>query len=253
MPEGDTIHRAADRIHVALAGKEMALADAPNPRSPIHGKAKRLEGSVLERVEARGKHLIAHFSNDLAIHSHLGMNGRWFIAADGRKPYGKPWLVLASGRAIASQTGGKILRLVTESRLRNDPALAQLGPDPLAQGFDAGAATERLRRMGAGLEIGDALLDQRIIAGIGNVIRNEALFRAGISPWRKVEDLGADVLERIVRENERVMQASMAKGRRPRAIYRANDRGCPTCGGAVYMRGQGEANRTAYWCPECQA
>ncbi|CAN5182301.1 Fpg/Nei family DNA glycosylase [soil metagenome] len=253
MPEGDTIHRAARRIDVVLAGKEMALADAPSPRSPIHGKAKRLEGSTLERVEARGKHLIAHFSCDLAVHSHLGMNGRWFIAADGRMPYGKPWLVFASGRAIAAQSGGKLLRLVTESRLRNDPGLAQLGPDPLGQGFDIEAAGERLRRMGAGLEIGDALLDQRIIAGIGNAIRNEALFRVGISPWRQVEDLTSDQIERIVRENERVMQISMTEGKRPRAIYRANRRGCPTCGGPISAQGQGDANRTAYWCPACQA
>jgi endonuclease-8 len=218
VPEGDTIHRAARRIDVTLAGKEMALADAPSPRSPIHGKAKRLEGSTLERVEARGKHLIAHFSCDLAVHSHLGMNGRWFIAADGRMPYGKPWLVLASGRAIAAQSGGKLLR-----------------------------------RMGAGLEIGDALLDQRIIAGIGNAIRNEALFRVGISPWRRVEDLTSDQIERIVRENERVMQISMTEGKRPRAIYRANRRGCPTCAGPISAQGQGDANRTAYWCPACQA
>lgn len=253
MPEGDTIHRAARRLDTALRGKEMQLADAPNARSPIHGRAKRLEGATLERVEARGKHLIAHFSNDLAIHSHLGMNGRWWITADGSLPYGKPWLILSSGRGVASQTGGKILRLVTESRIRNDPGLAQLGPDPLAKDFDIEAAAERLRRRGAGIEIGEAILDQTIIAGIGNAIRNEALFRAGISPWRRTEELTPDQLERIVRENERVMQISMAKGRRPRAIYRANRRGCPACGGRISVRGQGDANRTAYWCEACQA
>jgi endonuclease-8 len=253
MPEGDTIHRAAKRMDAALRGREMALADAPNPRSPIHGRAKKLEGSVLERVEARGKHLLAHFSSGDVIHSHLGMNGRWFIAADGRMPYGKPWLVLSSGRGIASQNGGKLLRLISESRVRNDPGLAQLGPDPLGGSFDAAEAAERLRRMGSGREIGDALLDQRIIAGIGNAIRNEALFRAGVSPLHTVEELSPGQLERIVAENERVMQISMAKGRRPRSIYRANRRGCPACGGRVEVQGQGDANRMAYWCPACQA
>ena len=189
MPEGDTIHRAARRMDAALRGREMAMADAPNPRSPIHGRAKKLEGSVLERVEARGKHLLAHFSTGDVIHSHLGMNGRWFIAADGRMPYGKPWLVLSSGRGIASQTGGKLLRLISESRVRNDPGLAQLGPDPLGSSFDVAEAASRMRRLGAGREIGDALLDQTIIAGIGNAIRNEALFRAGVSPLHNVEDL----------------------------------------------------------------
>lgn len=253
MPEGDTIHRAARRMDAALRGRELLLADAPNPRSPIHGRAKKLEGSVLERVEARGKHLLAHFSTGDVIHSHLGMNGRWWITADGRLPYGKPWLVLSSGRGIASQTGGKLLRLISESRVRNDPGLAQLGPDPLSGSFDVTEAAQRLRQMAGGSEIGDALLDQRIIAGIGNAIRNEALFRAGISPLHLVKDLSDDQLERIVLENERVMQISMAKGRRPRSIYRANRRGCPACGGRVQVRGQGDANRMAYWCPACQA
>jgi endonuclease VIII len=253
MPEGDTIHRAAKRIDAALRGREMVLADAPNPRSPIHGRAKRLEGSVLERVEARGKHLIAHFSSGDVVHSHLGMNGRWWITADGSRPYGKPWLILSSGRGIASQTGGKLLRIVSESRIRNDPGLAQLGPDPLGGSFDTAVAAERLRRLGAGREIGDALLDQTIIAGIGNAIRNEALFRAGISPLRRVEELSRDELERVVLENERVMEISMAKGRRPRSIYRAARRGCPACGSKVLSGGQGDANRMAYWCPACQA
>jgi endonuclease VIII len=253
VPEGDTIHRAARRMDAALRGREMVVADAPSPRSPIHGRAKKLEGSMLELVEARGKHLLAHFSTGDVIHSHLGMNGRWFIAADGRMPYGKPWLVLSSGRGIASQTGGKLLRLISESRVRNDPGLAQLGPDPLGSSFDVLEAASRLRRLGAGREIGDALLDQTIIAGIGNAIRNEALFRAGVSPLHSVEDLSSDQLERIVRENERVMQISMAKGKRPHSVYRANRRGCPACGGRIEVRGQGDANRMAYWCPACQA
>lgn len=240
-------------MDAALRGRALILADAPNPRSPVYGRAAKLEGSVLERVEARGKHLIAHFSSGHVIHSHLGMNGRWWITADGQMPYGKPWLVLSSGRGIASQTGGKLLRLISESRARNDPGLAQLGPDPLGGAFDTAAAAARLKGLGAGREIGDALLDQRIIAGIGNAIRNEALFRAGISPLRLVEDLDAEQLERVVRENERVMQISMAKGRRPRSIYRANRRGCPACGGRVAVQGQGDANRMAYWCPACQA
>ncbi len=184
------------------------------------------------------------------LHTHLGMNGKIFVAADGRMPYGKPWWTLASGRAIASQTGAKLLRLTSEARARNDPALMQLGPDPLRPGFDPADATARLRDRGRRREIGDALLDQGIIAGIGNVIRAEALFRARVDPFRKVEELSDDELELVVDENERVMRESMAKGRRPRAIYRA--RQCPSCGGPVSSRGQGDDNRTAYWCPRCQ-
>ena len=252
MPEGDTIHRAARRMQAAIGGREMALADAPNPRSPVHRHAKELEGRTLELAEARGKHLLAHFTGDLVLHSHLGMNGRWWITADGRLPYGRPWLRLSSGRGIASQTGGKILRIVSESRLRNDPSLRRLGPDPLRPDFDPEAAARRLRSGASMREIGDALLDQELIAGIGNVIRNEALFRARVSPWRKVSELSDDELLAVVTENKNVMDISMAKGRRPKAIYKAHREGCPNCGGEVRSRGQGDDNRTAFWCPRCQ-
>lgn len=253
MPEGDTIHRAARRLHAALAGKALELADAPNPRSPLHNRAAELRGATVTEVESFGKHLVAHFSTGVALHSHLGMNGRWLITADGRLPYGRPWLRMAAGRAIASQTGGKVLRIVGESKLRNDPGLRRLGPDPLRPGFDRAEAADRLRRLGAGREVGDALLDQEIIAGIGNAIRVEALFAAGVSPWRKVGELDPEELELVVAESQRVMTTSIATGRRPRAIYRANRTGgCPRCGTRIESRGQGDDNRTAYWCPACQ-
>jgi endonuclease VIII len=253
VAEGDTIHRTARRLEAALAGREIALAEAPDPRSPIHHRAAELEGRTLERAEARGKHLLAHFSGGLVLHSHLGINGGWRIRADGRSPYGRPWVVLGSGRAVAAQYGGKLLRLVSESRARNDPVLRQLGPDPLSPGFDARAASRRLLEAGSGREVGDALLDQRVIAGIGNAIRVEACFQAGIDPWRKVDDLEAEEAERLVRANERVMRISLRRGRRPRTIYRAGPRGCPRCGGPISVGGQSDANRATYWCRRCQS
>jgi endonuclease VIII len=253
MPEGDTIHRAAQRMNAALRGKEIVLADAPSPRSPVFNRASELQGRTLTEAEAFGKHLVVHFSDDVAVHSHLGMNGRWFIAADGRLPHGRPWLRLAHGRAMASQSGGKLLRIVSESRLRNDPMLRGLGPDPLRPGFDEAGVADRLRRLGAGREIGDVLLDQQVIAGIGNAIRVEGLFQAGVSPWRMVEDLSEAELDLVVAENVAVMRTSMAKGRRAHSIYRANRKGCPRCGGRVRSRGQGDDNRIAYWCEGCQS
>ena len=106
--------------------------------------------------------------------------------------------------------------------------------------------------MGAGREVGDAVLDQRIIAGIGNAIRIEALFRARVSPWRAVDELELEEAEHVIRENERVMQVSLKRGRRPRSIYRGTREPCPRCGGRIRSRGQGDANRMAYWCPVCQ-
>jgi endonuclease-8 len=250
VPEGDTIHRAAARLNAALGGREIGLAEAPNARSPLHRRAAELQGRTLEEAEAIGKHLLVHFSGGFVLHTHLGMNGKVFVVADGRMPYGKPWWTLASGRSVAAQTGAKLLRLTSQTRARNDRALMQLGPDPLRPGFDAAAAAGRLRDRASAREIGDALLDQGIIAGIGNVIRAEGLFRARVEPFRKVGELSDDELELVVEENERVMLESMAKGRRPKAIYRA--RRCPDCGGPVSSRGQGDDNRTAYWCARCQ-
>jgi endonuclease-8 len=253
VAEGDTIHRAAGRLRVALGGRRIGLAETPDPRSPIHGRAGELVGRTLEDAEARGKHLLIHFSEGLAIHSHLGINGGWRVRADGRMPHGKPWLVLASGRAVAGQFGGKLLRLVSESRLRNDPGLGQLGPDPLREGFDPAEAARRLLAMGRGREVGDALLDQRIVAGIGNVIRNEACFAAGIDPWRRVEDLDLEQAERLLVANQRIMKSSVRSGRRPHNVYRATRRPCPRCGGQLRAGAQGDANRATYWCERCQS
>lgn len=252
MAEGDTVHRWAARLGSALGGRTVELAEAPSPRSPIHVRAGELTGRRIETVEARGKHLLATFSGGVALHSHLGIDGRWIIRGDRRRPAGRPWLVLASGNVVAAQAGGRLLRLVSLARLRGDPALRRLGPDPLGADFEVADAAARLRHSGAGREVGDALLDQTIVAGIGNAIRTEACFRARVSPWRPVEDLDADEAERLVAEARWVMRAGLESGRRPRSVYRAANRACPRCGTTIRSRGQGDANRIAYWCPGCQ-
>ncbi len=252
MPEGDTIHRAARKITAALVGREMTLADAPSPRSPIHNRSGGLEGRTLERAEAFGKHLLLHFSGDRVIHSHLGMNGRWFVRADGRLPYGKPWLVLASGLGIASQSGGKILRLVSAARARNDPALLQLGPDPLRPEYDPEEATARVLAYEPSAFVGEALNDQSLIAGIGNVIRIEACFLPRISPWRKVGALGEEEARALVDAASWVMETSMKRGSRPKKIYGRSRQPCPRCGGRILTQGQGDDNRITFWCETCQ-
>jgi endonuclease VIII len=252
VAEGDTVHRVASRLEAALGGRLIDLAEAPARRSPVHRDVGGLHGRELERVEARGKHLLASFSGGLALHSHLGINGRWTIRPGGPPPRGAPWIALGADRTVAAQFGGRLLRLVPEARLRNDLGLAQLGPDPLAPGFDREAATRRLLAAGPDREVGDALLDQRVVAGIGNAIRAEACFRAGVSPWRRLGDLDRDEAAALVGASERVMRVSLERGRRPRSIYRAAGRPCPVCGTAIRSRGQGDANRIAYWCDRCQ-
>ena len=252
MPEGDTIHRAARKIHTALAGREMQLADAPNPRSPIHNRSGELTGATLEQVEARGKHLLLHFSGGRTIHSHLGMSGRWHVRADGRLPFGKPWLVLSAGRGVASQSGGKILRLVPTSRARNDPALLQLGPDPLRRGYDPDEATARILAYEPSARIGEALNDQSLIAGVGNVIRIEACFLPGVSPWRAIGDLTEEEARKLVDATSWVMETAMKRGSRPKQIYGRSNRPCPRCGGNIRVHGQGDDNRVTFWCEGCQ-
>jgi endonuclease-8 len=253
MPEGDTIHRIARRIDVALTGRELTLAEAPSARSPLHNRARDLAGATLTKSEAFGKHLLLHFDNDLVVHSHLGMNGRWRVSADGAAPFGKPWLVLGSGRSIAHTSGGKILRLVPAGRARNDPAIAQLGPDPLRPGFDEPAAAARILGWEPTERIGAALNDQSLIAGIGNVIRIEALWLSEVSPWRRIRDLGPSEAEALVKHSKWVMETAIERGDRPKKIYgKLARRPCPRCGGRIQEHRQGDDNRVTFWCEGCQ-
>ncbi len=253
MPEGDTIHRIARRIDAALAGRALERAEAPNPRSPLHGRVAELAGATLLRSEARGKHLLLHLDRDRVLHNHLGMNGRWRVSADGRPPGGKPWLLLASGPAVASLSGGKLLRLTSVARARSDPALALLGPDPLAPGFDEAAAAERLAGWEPSERVGAALLDQRLLAGVGNVIRIEALWRARVSPWRRVGELAGDEPRELVAACRWIMETALTRGSRPKRIYGSlARRPCPRCGGRIRAHGQGDDNRVTYWCEGCQ-
>ena len=145
---------------------------------------------------------------------------------------------------------------MSESRARNDPALMQLGPDPLRPGFDPGAAAARAcSRRAPGREVGDALLDQRIIAGIGNAIRNEACFQAGDQPLAARSASSIPTRPRSWSRRERAGDAGLGRsGAAARAASTGRTRsGCPRCGGRISLRGQGDDNRTAYWCPRCQA
>ena len=253
MPEGDTIHRIAGRIGALLGGVPLQRVAAPNPRSPLHSRADELAGATLERAEARGKHLLLHLDRDRVIHNHLGMNGRWRLRDGGEAVAGRPWLLLAAGGAHAALSGSKLLRLVSAARARNDPVLLRLGPDPLAADFDPAAAVAGLLAADPAAELGAALLDQTLIAGIGNVIRIEALFAAGVSPWRPIGELTDAEASAVVGEARTVMAATVRTGRRPKRIYGyLAQRPCPRCGGTIRSRRQGDDARVTYWCEACQ-
>jgi endonuclease-8 len=251
MAEGDTILRAARRLDAALRGETVAVS-APNPRGRATG-VERLDGATLEGVEARGKNLVLRFG-ELVLHSHLGMNGAWHVYRRGapwRKPRRSAWAVLAAPEAEAAQFGGKTLRVLRASHLAADPWLAALGPDILAPDLDLGEAVRSLRA-DPRRELGDALLDQSLIAGIGNIFKSEALFAARLDPWATVADTTDSALERLLAAARALMLESVASGRHPHAVYRRRGRPCPLCRGPIASRGQGDENRTTYWCPHCQ-
>jgi endonuclease VIII len=251
LAEGDTVLRAARRIEAVLGGAEVGVA-APNPRGLVDGLA-RVDGRRLERVETHGKNLLLRFG-ELVLHSHLGMNGSWRVYRRGAawgKPAAAAWAVLRGEEWEAVQFGGPTLRVLTATALRRDPQLSGLGPDVLAADFDLAEAVRSLRA--ADLGLGEALLDQRRVAGIGNIFKSEACFAARLDPWRRVGELADEELERVLLAAREQMQAAVEGGRHPGAVYRRVGRPCRVCGTPIASRGQGDANRTTYWCPRCQA
>lgn len=270
MAEGDTILRLARRIESALAGYTVAVR-AVHPRGRAAG-VERLDGATLVSAEARGKHLLVRFrlpgpaasdsnpagSPALVLHSHLGMSGGWHFYRPGerwRRPERSAWIVVTDTGAgtMLVQFGGPTLRLLRPEQQHRDPTLISLGPDILApEPFDTVAAIRSLRAVGPDIALGEALLNQRQLAGIGNIFKSEGCFAAGIDPWRPLADLNDRELERVLDETRAMMLASVDGKPRPRRVYRRGGEICSRCGGRIQSRGQGEANRTTYWCPGCQ-
>jgi endonuclease-8 len=257
VPEGDTIHYAARRMRAVLPGRVPEIA-TPHPRFGAERWPERLAGREVVAVEAHGKHLFLRFAGDLCIHSHLRMTGAWAIHRAGQRWGRSPrraWLVLGAAGHEVVQFDGPVLELLTQSRRRFDQRLAALGPDILAEGgFDEQRFLRRLRADDPTRPIGDALLDQRTLAGIGNLWKVEGCFLAEVDPWRPTGRVSDDEALRIVRELRPRMQRSAQHGHstRSEAIYGATGRPCPRCGGRIRSRGQWEDNRRTFWCEGCQ-
>jgi endonuclease-8 len=242
MPEGDSLHRAAARLQ-PLVGERVEV-ETPHPRAAAKRIAERLDGRVLEAVEAVGKNLLLRFEGGLVLRSHLRMTGRWRLEQRGAKRVGRPWLVLRGDRHEGVLWNGPVLEL-------SGDVVRRLGPDILDVPPLLDAMVANLRRADQRRELGDALLDQRLVSGIGNLWKAEALWEARLSPWAKLGDLSDDELRAAVDAAGRLMRASVAGTGSGRRVYRRHV--CPRCGGRVASRGQGDDNRTTYWCPACQA
>jgi endonuclease-8 len=245
MPEGDALLRAARRLQV-LVGQQIEV-ETPHPRAAIKQLAQRLNGRTLQAVDAVGKNLLLRFEGGLVLHSHLRMTGRWRVEPRGARLSGRPWLILRGDTHEGVLWNGPVLEL-----RRGDATVSHLGPDILDSPPDLDAMVERLRAQPSDREVGDALLDQRAVAGIGNLWKAEALWEARVSPWRPLADATDAELRDVLAAAHRLMTVSVEGTRPLRRVYRRVGRPCPRCNTLIRSYPQGGDARTAYWCPNCQ-
>jgi endonuclease-8 len=243
MPEGDALHRAARRLQV-LVGQEVRV-ETPHPRAAVKQLAPRLDGRRLEGVEAIGKNLLLRFEGGVVLRSHLRMKGRWRVFRNETPIFGTPWLVLRGDDYVGAMFNGAVLEL--------DRGVARrLGPDILAEGPDYDAMLARFRRDDQHRAVGDALLDQRLVAGIGNLWKAESLWHARVSPWQPLRHVSQADLRATLEHAHRLMQARLDGAPGRSNVYRRKGRPCPRCGAPIRSWPQGDGARMAYWCPECQ-
>jgi endonuclease-8 len=266
MPEGDTIFRSARALHQALAGQTVTLFEtgyaqlaSVNDQSPVAGR-------TIEQVESRGKWLLIHFSGDLILATHMLMNGSWHIYRAGerwKRARSHMRLVLGTAGFVAVAFDVPIARFYTAKTLQRFAPVAGLGPDVLGQSFAVDEAAARLVEY-AGEEVGNVLLDQRVLAGIGNVFKSEICFACGVHPFRTVGSLRPQEIDCLLSTARRMLTANVAVEGGSRSttgssnpaarlwVYRRAGSPCRRCGTSILMRKQGTGARSTFWCPECQ-
>lgn len=243
MPEGDSLHRAARRLQV-LVGERVEV-ETPHPRARVKGLAERLDGRRLESVEAVGKNLLLRFEGGVTLRSHLRMSGRWRVVPRDRARVGLPWLVLRGARHEAVQWNGPVLELGFDTARR-------VGPDILVDPPQVDTMVANLRAAEPSAYLGEVLQRQRLVSGIGNAWMAEALWEARVSPWARLSQVEDEKLREALAVAHRLMRDSLEGRRGARRVYRRSGRPCARCGTLIRSRGQGDANRIAYWCPGCQ-
>lgn len=264
MPEGDTILRAAMTLRTACLGQEVnAVGHVDRELKP-----SRFEQSVRQQamvdVEARGKHLLMRFASETTLHSHMGMTGSWHIYELGqpwRKPEKRAAVSLEFSTCVAVCFSPKVLELLSTLELKRHGRLHRLGPDMLAASFDANAVLLRMRIHDA-VPLGEAVLNQTVVCGIGNVYKSEMLFLEKLDPFAPVGRYSDESLLSLLATTRQWMQRNLsgqARRTRPQPsasrmwVYGRQGRPCFACGTGVQMRRQGDLGRSTYWCPSCQA
>src|ERR1700751_2281171 len=274
VPEGDTIYRAARALGLVLEGRvvtrfETVLAPlaSVDDNTPVAGR-------TVKKVESRGKWLLIHFSGDLILVTHMLMSGSWHVyrAGEGwRRPRREMRAVIATGEFEAVAFNVPVAKFYTARTLARNPTIPKLGPDLLGVQFAADDAKTRLLSHGDE-QIANVLLNQRVMAGLGNVYKSEVLFACGIRPFRRVGTLTPAEIDCILERARRFLEANVKDGadgvmvtytglrRTTRAsdpgarlwVYRRQGKECRRCGATILMQRQGTGARSTYWCPVCQ-
>ncbi len=274
MPEGDTIYRSARALNLALQGKQItrfetayAQLASVNDQSPVAGR-------TVEQVESRGKWLLIHFTGDLILVTHMLMSGSWHIYRPGerwRRSRAHMRAVLATAGFEAVAFDVPVASFHTARTLERNTTIPKLGPDLLGPDFAEGEAKQRLLAR-PDEEIANVLLNQHVLAGIGNVFKSEICFACGVNPFTRVRALSKANVDCLVQTAQRQLAANVApsaaagivtySGARrttgaadPGArlwVYGRRGKQCRRCGTVILMRKQGSGARSTYWCPQCQ-
>jgi endonuclease VIII len=273
MPEGDTIFRTAQALHRHLGGRIVTRFESVYPALTRIDDDRPIAGRTVEGVTSRGKHILMTFSGDLVLHTHMRMNGSWHGYPPGaawRLPARDMRVLVATKEFVAVGFNVPVAELLTARELARHEALRELGPDLLDESFDAGAAMARARAQPAGTPAADILLNQRVVAGIGNELKSEALFVAGVYPFTPLSALADGDLARmlgvgrdLLRVNTNVRgRLAPSQGRRTRDslgrdgalwVYGRGGKPCRKCGTPIQAKKTGIDARVTYWCPRCQA
>ena len=260
MPEGDVLFAAAAKLRDVLNGREIIRVSGSHPG--VRPNGRRLQGHTVSAVESIGKHLLVHFDHGWTVRTHLGMPGVWHVYRHGerwRRTPGKARLVLETEAHVAVCFSAPTVEVGPTSRVRT--SINHLGPDLMGEHVDWDEIGRRAERSDAPT-VADLLLDQSVMAGIGNVFKSEVLFAERVHPDTPTGRLGADVVAALAHRGRRLLlpngqpRARTTTGeRRPGRrtwVYGRAGRPCRRCGTAIRTATHGELDRITYWCPTCQ-
>ena len=271
MPEGDTIYRTAAVLRRVLQGRRLAGFDTTMPRIASVIARQPVVGREVQEVASRGKHLLIVFrdpeagpSADLVLHTHMRMTGAWHVYHSGvpwKKPARYAKVVLRVDDVVAPCFSAPVVELLTVGEVARHPVLTTLGPDAIAETFDANEVRTRLAGR-PNLTIAEGLLLQTAMGGVGNVFKSEILFLERVNPFTRIGDLSNEVLDRLIAQSRRLLLFNRRPGSRQTRgtldaqariwVYRRSGKPCYRCSAPIRMRRQGEDARSTYFCPRCQ-